>query len=373
MSRDGVATAVGIRNDQIRTSASVEQKLVDVSCLICGGGNQDTVASTAEIAAQHRILQDFHHRRRRDAEADLKDRTTFSQDYATEVVRCRACGFLFRNPRPSLGAVTERYAEDEYGEAHLKDELQAQKSWAEHKLAACARHCGFSAERPVVVEVGSFVGGFLAAVQRRGWSILGIDPGNEVVKFCQARGLPVFHGTLNEAAIRAHSVDAVVIWNTFDQLVNPDSTLAATRRILRGDGHLVLRVPNGEMFYQGVQWLTAGGCRRSWAILALAWNNLLSFPYLNGYSPVTLDHLVARHGFTRVAIETDTLMTLSDEQTTRWGVWEERVVKYACRALAGSNNASSSFQTMMSPWLDAYYAVSPDARASSSPLLAKIR
>ncbi len=365
MSRDGVATAGEIRDDRIRPSASVERELVDVPCLVCGGGDYDTIASTADLAAQHRMLQDFHQRRRKDAQADLKDRTTFSQDYATEVVRCRTCGFLFRNPRPSLGAVTEGYAEDEYGEAHLKDELHAQESWAEQKLAACARHCDFSAERPMVVEVGSFVGGFLAAAQRRGWSILGVDPGNEVVKFCQARGLPVFHGTLNEAGIRTHSVDAVVIWNTFDQLVDPDNTLAAARRILRDDGHLVLRVPNGEMFYHGVQWLKAGGSRRRWAILALAWNNLLSFPYLNGYSPATLDQLVARHGFTRVAIETDTLMTLSDEQTTRWGVWEERVVKCLCRVLARSGRAPFSFQTMMSPWLDVYYAVNSDVRLSS--------
>lgn len=29
-------------------------------------------------------------------------------------------------------------------------------------------------------------------------------------------------------------------------------------------------------------------------------------------------------------------MTLSDQQTTLWGVWEERVVKFSCRVLAGN-------------------------------------
>jgi len=351
--------ALMAQEDNAGTSASAESPMVDASCLICGGAQHETLASVAEIAEQQRMLQVFHQERRReDAQADLKDRTTFSQDDSTEVVQCLTCRFIYRNPRPTLRAVTERYQEDEYGEEHLRAEFRAQKAWAEKKIAPMARHCRF-ARAPVVVEVGSFVGGFLAAASAQGWSILGVDPGKEVVKFCESQGLPVFHGTLNDAAIATQSVDAVVIWNTFDQLVNPDTTLSAARRILRDDGHLILRVPNGEMFQQGLQWLKAGGMRRRWAMQALAWNNLLTFPYLNGYSACTLDQLVARHGFSRVALEVDTLMTLSEDQTTVWGRWEERLVKSACRLLSNRRSLFHSLQNVVSPWLDVYYAVSP--------------
>ncbi len=360
-------TQPGLRTTEetVQRSLSNEPMMIDVSCQICGGADHETLASAVEITHQQAMLQSFHQQRRRqEAQAELKDRTSFSQNYSTKVVRCLTCGFMYRNPRPTLGAITAQYVEDAYGKDHLQTEFEAQQSWAERKIAAFAEHCRFAARTPVVVEVGSFVGGFLAAAQRRGWSILGVDPGKEVVKFCQGRGLPVFHGTLNDATIAARSVDAVVIWNTFDQLVNPDTTLSAARRMLRKDGHLVLRVPNGQMFHQGVQWLKAGGGRGRWAILALAWNNLLTFPYLNGYSTSTLDQLVARHGFTRVALEVDTLMMLSDLQTTSWGRWEERVVKFICRILAGNRTLPPSLQAMMSPWLDVYYAVGHDAAAS---------
>ncbi|ULA61813.1 MAG: Methyltransf11 domain-containing protein [Nitrospira sp.] len=356
-------TGVEATDETVQRHASAERMMVDAPCLICGGAYHATFASAAEIAAQKKMLQSFHQQRRRqDAQADLKDRTTFSQDYSAEVVQCRRCGFLYRNPRPTLRAVTAQYEEDEYGNEHLEAEFEAQHAWAERKIAAFAHHCRFSSHGPVVVEVGSFVGGFLAAAQRRGWSILGVDPGKDVANFCQGRGLPVFHGTLNDATIATRSVDAVVIWNTFDQLVNPDTTLSAARRILRVDGHLVLRVPNGEMFHQGVRWLKAGGVRRRWAMVALAWNNLLSFPYLNGYSTSTLDQLVARQGFTRVSLEVDTLMTLSDQQTTPWGRWEERIVKSSCRILARNRTLFPSFHNMVSPWLDVYYALGRDAR-----------
>ena len=97
---------------------------------------------------------------------------------------------------------------------------------------------------PEIVEVGSFVGGFLAAGRQLGWSMLGVDPGKQVTEFCRSRELPVYCGTLGDAQISSNSVDAVVIWNTFDQLPTPDTTLTAARRILRHEGLLVIRVPN---------------------------------------------------------------------------------------------------------------------------------
>jgi hypothetical protein len=132
------------------------------------------------------------------------------------VVRCLTCGCIYRNPRPTLRAVTTQYAEDEYGAEHLKAEFQAQEAWPEGNITAFAQRCGFSTPAPVVVEVGSFVGGFLADAQRKGWAIVGLDPRKEVVNFCHAQGLPVIHGTLNETSLASQSADAVVIWNTLN-------------------------------------------------------------------------------------------------------------------------------------------------------------
>ena len=49
----------------------------------------------------------------------------------------------------------------------------------------------------------------------------------------------------------------------------------------------------------------------------LAWNNLLSFPYLYGYDVTTLDCLVTQNGFRREAAYPHTLVTASTP-TTRW-------------------------------------------------------
>jgi hypothetical protein len=93
---------------------------------------------------------------------------------------------------------------------------------------------------------------------------------------------------------------------------------------------------------------------RRFRLLALAWNNLIGFPYLHGYSVGTLDRLVAAYGFERIAAEPDTLLPLADRDTRRWAAVEERIVKAACRA-AWQRQIPGPARFAAAPWLDVYY------------------
>jgi SAM-dependent methyltransferase len=345
------------------TDAAASEKILDTTpfvalpCLICGGEEVDIIASSEDIEAQQRFLQEFHQRRtRKKGSEELADRADFTQDYATRIVTCRRCGFIYRSPRPTASAVTAAYVTDRYGDAHLEAEFLNQHEWAGDKAAALAAWAQFR-NNPVIVEVGSFVGGFLYAGRQRGWTMLGVDPGKEVTEFCRARGLPVFCGTLADAPVKAASVDAVVIWNTFDQLPNPDTTLSAARTVLNKDGALVIRVPNGHMYRRGTERLRRRGPIRQWMITALAWNNLLAFPYLHGYSISTMDQLLGRHGFTRLKFDRDQLVSLSDPDTKAWARAEEKVMKWLCRCLGSAESLWSSESTAFTPWLDLYYGL----------------
>jgi SAM-dependent methyltransferase len=334
-----------------------ETPLLDVSCLICGSGRADIVASAVDIEAEQRFLQKFHHNRKRHHRSEeLADRAEFTQDYSTRIVQCPSCGFVFRSPRPPASAVMGAYVTDRYSDAHLQSEFLSQRQWAEKKAGIVARWVRFS-NAPVVVEVGSFVGGFLYAGRRRGWSMLGVDPGKEVTEFCRAQGLPVYRGTLAEAPIPAGSVDAVVIWNTFDQLPNPDTTLAAARKVLRKEGVLIIRVPNGLMYQRGARLLDRRGLLRKWMITTLAWNNLLGFPYLHGYSVSTADQLLGRHGFRRLMVYRDTLVRLSSSDTKVWARAEEQLIKWCCRCIGAAEARWSTNRASLSPWLDLYYGL----------------
>lgn len=337
------------------------ERLVQAPCAVCGSEAQKVICAAREVRAQLEYLRRFHRRRLRPGApaAALEERAEFTQDYTTDIVACRACGLVYRNPRPTAGAVARAYAGDRYGAARLEDLFAAQVELYRPKARFLARWLPTRLRRVPgarVVEVGSFVGGFLAAGRERGWEMLGVDPGEEVDAFCAARGLRVFRGALAEAPLAAGSVDALAIWNTFDQLPDPEPTLAAARGLLPPGGLLALRVPNGACFRRAVGWM-----RRlpyplaGWLRAALAWNNLLAFPYLNGYSLPTLDRLLTRCGFERRAAHPDTLARLSDAQTQRWAAWEERGLKLACRLVAQVETLGPGHRLTLAPWLDAYF------------------
>jgi SAM-dependent methyltransferase len=330
---------------------------VEVNCAVCGGASHELVCSAAEIRSQLAYLERFHRQRLRPrarraahsggADEALADRADFTQDYATDVVSCGACGLVFRAARPRAAAITAAYARDEYGRERLEQLFGSQLELFRPRAGVLARL--LTSRVPDVIEVGSFVGGFLAAARALGWNAVGVDPGAEVDEFCRAKGLSVVRATAAEAPIGAHSADDVAIWNTFDQLPDPRPTLTAARRWLRPGGILAIRVPNGMCFRTLMQRRRAlprpiRGAVRA----AMAWNNLLGFPYLHGYSAATLDRLLRPFALRQIVLHPDTATRLADAQTKLWAAWEERLLKAAWRAVAKR-------QPDLAPWFDAYY------------------
>jgi SAM-dependent methyltransferase len=345
----------------IREDRSLSESSALATCAVCGGREFETVCSAREIGAQMDFLRRFHRRRLRPPVSPeaMEERGDFTQDYAARIAACRRCGLILRHPRPKPEEILRLYAQDEYGEERLNQLFRAQTDLYRRKARSLRRLLPDGAR---VIEAGSFVGGFLAAGRERGWEVTGVDPGAEVTDFCQSKGLPVFRGTLEEAPFGAESVDAVVIWNTFDQLPEPGPALDAARRLLRPGGLLTLRIPNGESFRFFSSRLSRfrrehGPAKtlRHFLLLAMAWNNLLAFPYLYGYSTATLDRLLSPHGFRRIGSTPDTLVRLSDEKTKLWAAWEERVVKTLLKGMARAEGRLTPSRCALAPWLDLFY------------------
>ncbi len=328
--------------------------MISSGCSVCGGTTEELVCSVTEIQQQRRYLETFHRKRRHDGTSGRADRTDFTQNNSTDIVACANCGLVWRKMRPTADSATTVYADDHYGEEHLTREHENQRRWAEDKCRTLSTWIHRAA--PLIVEVGSFVGGFLAAGRQRRWNMLGIDPGKEVTAFCAKRGLPVFRGALVDASLDLGSADAVTIWNTFDQLPNPNPTLSEARRILRQRGVLVLRIPNGLGFRRALHALRHAAWPMNRGIAAaMAWNNLLGFPYVYGYTLSTLDTLLARHDFARVAVFPDQLIPLADGDATPYALWEERVLKWYWQSFSSLRRWWNKSDVDIAPWLDVYY------------------
>lgn len=335
------------------------QPRVLVGCRLCGSRQCRLVCSERDIAAQHGFLESFYRSRwsRQDA-ATATDRVNFTQDYATAVVACEECGLLYRNPRPPAKAVSKAYETEHYDERYLKAELETQQEWAQTKVPLVATYLDSTprTSRPRVLEIGSFAGGFLLEGLKQGWDMVGVDPGRDVAAFCRERGLPIFEGTLEEAQFPPGSFDAIVVWNTFDQLPDPRPLLQQAVVLLRNGGVFVVRVPNGACF----AWMMRLRDRmpkrlRGLLDVAMACNNLLTFPYLYGYSTDQLLRLTAPYGFRLAACLPDQVVSAPPGHLAWWALAEERAVKAVFRMMAALWPDKRSRRYRSSPWLDCVF------------------
>jgi len=326
-------------------------------CPVCGGADLALLCDPDRMRALGGRARAFHAARLRSRRREeLDERASFTQDDGASLLACGGCGLLLRWPRPDPGATVQTYAEDRYPEDRLAEMIAAQASSYRRKLPVLRRLLGERAPR--VIEVGSFVGGFLEVARTAGWQALGVDPNRQLAESCRARGLEVVEATLEEVARSAAAgrADAVAIWNTFDQLADPRPVLAASARLVRTGGILAVRVPHGLAMRTGHALLErARGARRRFLEACLAWNNLLSFPYLHGYSVASLDRLVPGYGFERVLLRGDVLAMLSGRATRGFARAEERAVKQLQTAWIAVQARDPASPLPAAPWLDVYY------------------
>ena len=327
-------------------STSTGTPLELAPCPVCGTAESEVVAGGEQIREEMEALWEFHSARLRPGTppAHLADRVAFSQRPPLAVVRCAGCGLVYRNPREREHALRDVYAGESPEPAVLEGLFETQRT----AYAAQAGRLTESAGRPGrVVELCSYVGGFLAAATELGWHAEGVDVNPAANAFAREHGFTVHEGELDDYHPTTPP-DAVAIWNCFDQLADPAAAAHRARTILARRGLLTVRVPNGAFYASVRPHLDGPGAALARALLAH--NNLLGFPYRHGFTLPSLTYLLRRTGFAVERVYGDTLVPIADEWTQPWAAWEERVVKGTLRLL-GSGEADAA------PWLEVHARV----------------
>jgi SAM-dependent methyltransferase len=253
----------------------------------------------------------------------LVDRVAFSQDPPWRLVRCAGCGLVYRNPAEKDETLLSTYRDAEPAD----DALAALHDVQRRTYRAQAKRLrSLMQGRGSGLEVGSYVGAFLAAAREQRWSFEGLDINPTVNAFTRRRGFVVHDGDL-ESFRPERTFDVVAIWNTFDQLPHPANAVLAARRLLAPGGTLALRVPNGACYLRWRRTAHGRGPRAAFARALLAQNNLLTFPYRFGFSPASLSRLLRDRGFDTVRVVGDVLVPTADEYTRPLAVVEERLFK----------------------------------------------
>ena len=205
-----------------------------------------------------------------------------------DMVRCGACGCLYVGQDPAGIDFATLYGADYYGggsDAVFADYVgqeAARRAHARRKLALLRHLPPRIARRGRLLDVGCAAGFFLVEA-RAHYEVQGVELSSWSSAYARDRfGLPVFTGTLQQAALAADHYDVVTLWDVIEHVPEPVPLLAEAARVLKPGGRLVLTTGD---------WGSAYARRRGagWHLMTPPW-------HLTMFSRDTLARAASRAG-----------------------------------------------------------------------------
>jgi SAM-dependent methyltransferase len=181
----------------------------------------------------------------------LSDLLLERDDVQVSLVQCQECGLVYQNPRPSFDEMGQHYP-PEY-ESHAPTLKNSNNSL----LLNRALQYGMDKRRRFItrqknqgrlLDIGCATGHFLRNMGKLGcWELMGVETSVYAAEIARDKyNLDVFAGTVEEANYPDQFFDVITMWDVMEHLHNPLESLYEINRILKEDGTLVFRVPNGN-------------------------------------------------------------------------------------------------------------------------------
>jgi len=203
--------------------------------------------------------------------------------------KCSSCGLAFTAHPPPENEIGRYYASDDYiSHSDIKRNLAdyfyhlARRLMLGRKYRLTTKITG--KKTGTLLDIGSGTGYFASFMQRRGWTVTGIEL-NE-----QARGYSVKRFAINVVSpseiknICDRSADCITFWHVLEHLYEPGKWMAEASRILKDDGKCIIALPNldsADARWFGDQWAALDVPRHLWH-----------------FSPNALIKFIEDHGFT---------------------------------------------------------------------------
>jgi SAM-dependent methyltransferase len=100
----------------------------------------------------------------------------------------------------------------------------------------------------LIVDVGCGSGNYLKMVQGLGWKVQGVEPSSDAVAIARNRGIPVFHGTLENAKFAPASAEYIILSHVIEHVLDPAAVINECFRVLKQGGKLIIHTPNAVSF-----------------------------------------------------------------------------------------------------------------------------
>jgi len=208
------------------------------------------------------------------------------QDYTYS--KCRACGFVYVNPRPTPQEVEDIYT------AHTNPFDQQEYEGMDVELSTLKRlvkRLKKVQPQGKVLDMGCGRGDFLRIAKDNGYEVQGSDLSTADGPH---KDIPIFKGFLHEANFPSKSFDVIVTRNTLEHIYNPNEDLREINRLLKKDGLLYVKVPHRK-YEEGWR------CRAFFGFKSLYTPPV----HLNHFDTFTLKRILERNGFEFISWESE--------------------------------------------------------------------
>ncbi len=164
-----------------------------------------------------------------------------------EIVSCRECALIRVSPRLHRPEEVYQGNSDAYSEEFRMVRLG---KFPHHRDSNYLRDLKLIEDRKPsgnFLDVGTNTGSFLRLARGRGWKLQGVEPSHALATLARSWwGLNITEGFIETLDLPTNHFDVVTMTDVFEHVVNPREVLRAIRRVIRPDGLLFIKVPNGR-------------------------------------------------------------------------------------------------------------------------------
>lgn len=168
-----------------------------------------------------------------------------------QVVKCRVCGLMRTNPRPTSETMAFYYPEDYCPYHNTRVNTEPEESVLRQRINRWAKrfiklHIDSVPMLPPgrMLEIGCASGAFLHRMANLGWEVEGIEFSPSAAEAARTLGYNVHAGTLETAPARTQAYDLIVGWMVLEHLHEPILALRKLHSWARPGARLVISVPN---------------------------------------------------------------------------------------------------------------------------------
>jgi 2-polyprenyl-3-methyl-5-hydroxy-6-metoxy-1,4-benzoquinol methylase len=221
----------------------------------------------------------------------LKSRDHLNPDKGWfDIVRCRSCGLVFVNPRPTAEEI-RRFYPSGYG-SRFQTLKKKKTSFYKRIPALLFRDPDiperlesdpyFTKRRGRVLDVGTGGGELLLELHGRGWEATGLEPFCEPSAPAKELGLDIRRVSFEEAELPSGHFDVVLMSHALEHMHRPLEALRKAASLLAPGGMAYVEVPN------------FGSASRR--VFGQRWAHLEVPRHLNQFTPRTIRMLANRAG-----------------------------------------------------------------------------